>query len=89
MGEFHGWRKCVDCGITCTPLNFVDVDSERICLACWTTRANPEHPNLKEIIEKVEAEVKNWKCKKWTRDEYPLPRGPNSVRKAGSRVTNP
>ena len=41
-------------------MNFVDVDSERICLACWTARVNPEHPEMEAIIEKVEAEVEVW-----------------------------
>ena len=89
MAKHHTWRKCADCGIQCTPMNFVDVDKERFCLACWTARVNPEHPEMKAIIEKVEAEVEVWRCQKHTRDEYALPDGPKSVRAQGNRVNNP
>ena len=89
MAKHHAWRKCVDCGIQCTPMNFVDVDKERICLACWTARVNPEHPEMEAIIEKVEAEVEVWRCQKHTLDDYALPDGPKSVRSQGNRVDNP
>ena len=89
MAKHHGWRKCTDCGIQCTPMNFVDVDSKRICLACWTARKNPEPPEMEAIIERVEAEVEVWRCQKNSRADYPLPDGPKSVRKEGNRVRNP
>ncbi|MFL2973249.1 MAG: hypothetical protein ACJZ4Q_06185 [Candidatus Thalassarchaeaceae archaeon] len=44
-------------------------------------KSNPDHPDLKEIREKVEAAVEEWKCAKWTREEGPLPLGPKSVKK--------
>ncbi|GIS43723.1 MAG: hypothetical protein Ct9H90mP16_07930 [Candidatus Poseidoniales archaeon] len=40
-------------------MNFVDVDSERYCLGCWTKKSNPEHPEIEQIVEKVEAEVES------------------------------
>ncbi len=89
MAKHHAWRNCADCGIQCTPMNFVDVDRERFCLACWTARVNPEHPQMDAIIEKVEAEVEVWRCQKHTQDEYALPDGPKSVRAQGNRVNNP
>ena len=70
-------------------MNFVDVDSERFCLACWTSRVNPEHPDMEAIIEKVEAEVQVWRCQKQTRDENGLADGPKSDRSQGNRVSNP
>jgi len=70
-------------------MNFVDVKSERVCLACWTSRVNPEHPEMEAIIEKVEAEVEVWRCQKLTRNENGLPEGPKSVRTQGNRVNNP
>ena len=89
MAKHHGWRNCVDCGIQCTPLNFVDVDSKRTCLACYTARVNPGHPEMEAIIERVEAEVEVWRCKKQNRNENGLPNGPSSVRSEGNRVRNP
>ena len=80
MARFHTLRKCVVCGIQCTPLNFVDVDEGRTCLACWTERVNPDHPDLDDIRARVQDEVKVWRCQKHTRDEYGLPDGPKSVR---------
>lgn len=80
MARHHGYRRCVECGIRCTPMNFVDVDAGRTCLACWTARQNPDHPEMEAIIEKVEAEVKIWRCQKHTRDENGLPTGPLSYR---------
>ena len=70
-------------------MNFVDVEGDRICLACWTARTNPEHPDMEAIIEKVEAEVEVWRCQKYTRDENGLPNGPKSVRTQGNRTNNP
>ena len=75
---------CEDCGSTDH-----DVNSERICLACWTARVNPDHPEMEAIIEKVEAEVEVWRCQKHTRDENGLPDGPKSVRSQGNRTNNP
>jgi len=89
MAKHHAWRTCVDCGIRCTPMNFVDVDSKRICLACWTEKNNPDHPEIEAIVEKVEAEVEVWRCQKFTRDENGLPSGPKSTRSQGKRVNNP
>ena len=59
-------------------MNFVDVDRERYCLGCWTKKSNPEHPEIEQIVEKVEAEVEVWRCQKHTRDENGLPDGPKS-----------
>ena len=86
MAKFHTWRKCVVCKIQCTPLNFVDVDEGRTCIACWTERMNPDHPELEAIRARVEAEVEVWRCQKHTRDENGLPDGPKSVRSQGNRV---
>lgn len=89
MAQHHAWRTCVECDIRCTPMNFVDVDGKRVCLACYTARVNPEHPEMEAIIERVENEVAVWRCQKHTRDENGLPNGPQSVRTEGGRVRNP
>jgi len=80
MPKFHGLRNCVTCGIACTPMNYLDNDGKRYCVACWTEKNNPEHPDLEELREKVNNAVGIWKCAKWTREEGPLPKGPQSVR---------
>lgn len=89
MAKHHAWRRCVVCDVQCTPMNFVDVDRERYCLGCWTKKSNPEHPDIEQIVDKVEAEVEVWRCQKRTRDENGLPDGPKSVRSQGNRVHNP
>jgi len=80
MGRFHGFRACVTCNIPCTPLNFVDLERKRYCLACFTEMSNPEHPELEEIRKKCEDAVSEWKCIKWNRSEYKLPSGPLPAR---------
>jgi|TARA_B100000287_G_scaffold425126_1_gene470933 hypothetical protein len=81
MPKFYGFGKCTTCGIPCTSGNFLDFERKRYCTSCWIENANPDHPELKEIREKVEAAVKEWKCAKWTREEGPLPMGPKPVKK--------
>ena len=80
MPKFHGLRNCVTCGIPCTPMNYVDYKGKRYCTACWTEKNNPDHPDLEEMRQKVKDAVDVWKCAKWTREEGPLPKGPQSVR---------
>lgn len=80
MPKFHGLRNCVTCGIPCTPMNYVDYQGKRYCIACWTEKTNPDHPDLEEMRQKVKDAVEVWKCAKWTREEGPLPQGPLSVR---------
>jgi len=61
-------------------MNYLDNNGKRYCVACWTEQNNPEHPDLEELREKVNNAVGIWKCAKWTREEGPLPKGPQSVR---------
>ena len=60
---------------------FLDHQKKRFCTACWIEKENPEHPDLNEIRENVDAAADEWKCAKWTREEGPLPMGPKSVKK--------
>ncbi len=80
MPKFYGFGSCTDCGIACTPGNFLDHERRRFCTACWVERENPGHPELQEIRKKVEAAVEEWKCAKWSREEGPLPMGPRPVK---------
>ncbi|MBI88001.1 MAG: hypothetical protein CMB67_03100 [Euryarchaeota archaeon] len=81
MPKFYGFGSCSACGIPCTPGNFLDHKRKRYCTSCWIERENPGHPELKEIREKVEGAVEEWKCAKWSREEGPLPLGPRPVNK--------
>ena len=80
MPKFYGFGKCDVCSVPCTSGNFLIHETKRFCTACWIEENNPEHPDLEEIREKVEAAVGEWKCAKWTREEGPLPNGPRSSR---------
>ncbi|HIG33694.1 MAG TPA: hypothetical protein EYQ11_02270 [Candidatus Poseidoniales archaeon] len=81
MPKFYGFGTCAECGIACTSGNFLNHESRRYCTACWVEKNNPEHPDLKEIREKVVSAVEEWKCTKWTREQGPLPLGPMPVKK--------
>ena len=81
MSKFHGFRECVTCDIACTPMNFVDVEGKRHCIACWTEAHNPDHPDLNALREKCIEDAETWKCIKWTREEGPLPNGPQPSRR--------
>ncbi|MFL2975265.1 MAG: hypothetical protein ACJZ42_02995 [Candidatus Thalassarchaeaceae archaeon] len=81
MPKFYGFGKCDDCDVPCTSGNFLSHEGKRFCTACWIEKRNPEHPDLKEIREKVVAAVEVWKCAKWTREQGPLPLGPKPVKK--------
>ena len=81
MPKFYGFGSCITCGIACTSGNFLDHQKKRFCTACWIEKENPEHPDLNEIRENVEAAADEWKCAKWTREEGPLPMGPKPVKK--------
>jgi hypothetical protein len=61
-------------------MNYLDKNGKRYCVACWVEEKNPEHPDIAELREKVNNAVGIWKCAKWTREEGPLPKGPQSVR---------
>ncbi|MDP7002380.1 MAG: hypothetical protein QF911_02250 [Candidatus Thalassarchaeaceae archaeon] len=76
MAKFHGYGTCEKCEIDCTSGNFLVHDSKRFCIACWVESNNPSHPDLQQIREKVISAVDVWKCAKWTREEGPLPLGP-------------
>ena len=78
MSKFYGFRFCTNCEIACTPSNFVDYEKKRYCTACWIQNQNPEHPELKQIREKVVNDAEQWKCIKWSREEGPIPNGPIS-----------
>ena len=61
-------------------MNYVDNKGKRVCIACWTEENNPDHPELEALRQKVTDAVEIWKCAKWTREEGPLPVGPQSVK---------
>jgi len=81
MAKFHGFGSCVQCSVACTPGNFLDHEHKRFCTACWVERNNPGHPDLDQIRQKVTSAVEEWKCTKWSREEGPLPLGPQPHRK--------
>ena len=81
MPKYYGFGSCIVCSIACTSGNFLIHDGKRYCTGCWIEKNNPDHPNKEEVMEKVQASVKEWKCAKWTREEGPLPLGPMSVKK--------
>ena len=81
MPKFYGFGECKVCRVPCTSGSFLRHEGKRYCTACWVEKSNPDHPDLKEIREKVEAAVEEWKCAKWTREQGPLPLGPKSVKK--------
>ena len=81
MPKYYGFGSCNTCGIACTSGNFLYHQKKRFCTACWIEKENPEHPDLNEIRENVDAAADEWKCAKWTREEGPLPMGPKSVKK--------
>ena len=61
-------------------MNYVDYEGKRYCVACWTEKHNPDHPDLEALHQKMAEAVEVWKCAKWTREEGPLPVGPQSVK---------
>ncbi len=81
MGRFHGYRTCATCAVTCTPLNFVDFEGKRFCVACWTEANNPDHPDIDALRQRCAAAPEEWKCLRWTRQQGPLPNGPLSIRR--------
>ena len=58
-----------------------DTRCQEILYCVLDREEQPDHPNKEEVMEKVQASVKEWKCAKWTREEGPLPLGPMSVKK--------
>lgn len=81
MSRFHGFRNCAECDEGCTPGNFVDHEGKRYCTACWITRENPKHESIDEIRTANREAAGKWKCQKYSREEGPLPVGPQSVNK--------
>ncbi|MEC8874448.1 MAG: hypothetical protein VX502_03570 [Candidatus Thermoplasmatota archaeon] len=80
MAKFRGFGVCTECSVACTPGNFLVHDSKRYCTACWIEINNPSHPELQEIREKVTSAAEEWRCTKWSREEGPLPLGPQPHR---------
>jgi|AP45_3_1055517.scaffolds.fasta_scaffold07081_3 hypothetical protein len=79
MPKFHGFGTCVVCKTDCVSMHFLDVAGERHCLACFTSLANPDHPDIAEMRTAAEAALAEWRCTKWNRDDTKLPNGPQSV----------
>ena len=61
-------------------MNYVDYKGKRYCVACWTEKNNPDNPEIEALRQKMIEAVEIWKCAKWTREEGPLPVGPQSVK---------
>ena len=61
-------------------MNYVDYKGKRYSVACWTEKNNPDHPEIEALHQKMIEAVEIWKCAKWTREEGPLPVGPQSVK---------
>ena len=81
MAKYYGYGNCSQCGIICTPGNYLDYKGKRFCTACWIENENPAHPDLEAIKQKVENAVSVWKLAKYSKDEYHLPVGPKSINK--------
>jgi hypothetical protein len=80
MAKFHGYGTCDDCGVACTPGNFLSNERKRYCISCWVVMNNPNHPELNQIRKKVETAAGEWKCAKWNREDGSLPQGPQPYR---------
>ena len=80
MAKIHGFGSCSNCGVPCTPGNFLSHEKKRFCTACWVSKNNPDHPEISQIREKVDAAAEEWKCAKWSREDYHLPKGPKPHR---------
>mgnify|MGYP004091940795 CR=1 FL=1 len=79
MPKFHGFGNCTVCKTECVSMHFLDVSGQRHCLACYTEKNNPDHPDIVAMREAAAAALEQWRCTKWNRDDYKLPNGPYPV----------